>query len=276
MKLTLGINKEISNEDYHKDRNFESSSSLKLFLKDSREYYKRYILKEEQAPMYKSAYDFGSYIHSLILEPEKTDDEFIIFEGLTRRGKAWTDFKGANQDKIIITKSQELMAISLIAAYRSNADTEGLIQNGHAEHTLCTNLEGLDIKVRADYIKEGMVIDVKTTSEPVDKFSAAKTIVRFDYDLSAALYTDAFRKYTGKELDFLFIFLNKQNNDIAVLKASTNLLENGRRKYKASIKGLLKARSTGIFYEEGVQEVDIPTWAEFKDGTDTTKLLGES
>jgi hypothetical protein len=276
MNLTLGINKEISNEDYHKDRNFESSSSLKLFLKDSREYYKRYILKEEQAPMYKSAYDFGSYIHSLILEPEKTDDEFIIFEGLTRRGKAWTEFKEANQDKIIITKSQELMAISLISAYKDNADTKGLIQDGHAEHTLCTNLEGLDIKVRADYIKEGMVIDVKTTSEPVDKFSAAKTIVRFDYDLSAALYIDAFRKYTGKELDFLFIFLNKQNNDIAVLKASTNLLENGRRKYKAAIKGLLKARSTGIFYEEGVQEVDIPTWAEFKDGTDTTTMLGES
>lgn len=276
MKLKIGINKNISNEDYHKDRNFESSSSLKLFLKDSREYYKRYILKEEQESTYKSAYDFGSYIHSLILEPEKTDDEFIIFEGLTRRGKAWTEFKEANQDKIIITKSQELMALSLISAYKTNADTKGLIQDGQAEHTLCTNLEGLDIKVRADYIKEGMVIDVKTTSDPVDKFSAAKTIIRFDYDLSAALYVDAFKQYTGKEFDFLFIFLNKQNNNIAVLKASNNLLENGRRKYKAAIKGLLKARSTGIFYKEGVQEVDIPTWAEFKDGTETTRMLGES
>ena len=276
MKLEIGINKNISNEDYHLDRNYESSSSLKLFLKDSREFYKKYILGEKRDDGYKSAYDFGSYIHSLILEPEKTDSEFIVFDGLTRRGKAWTDFKEANQDKIIMTKSQDLMASSLIEAYTNNKETQGLIQDGCAEHTLCTELEGLKVKVRVDYIKEGMVIDLKTTSDPVDKYSAAKTIIRFDYDLSAALYVDAFKEYTGKDHDFLFVFLNKQNNDVSVLKASDNLLENGRRKYKAAIRGLLNARKTGIFYKEGVQEVDLPSWAEFKDDTNTTGLLGES
>ena len=276
MKLEPGINKEISNEDYHLDRNYESSSSLKLFLKDSREFYKKYILGEKRDDGYKSAYDFGSYIHSLILEPEKTDSEFIVFDGLTRRGKAWTDFKEANQDRIIMTKSQDLMASSLIEAYTDNKETQGLIQDGCAEHTLCTNLEGMDIKVRVDYIKEGMVIDLKTTSDPCDKYSAAKTIIRFDYDLSAALYVDAFNSYTGKKHDFIFVFLNKQNNDVAVLKASDKLLENGRRKYKAAIRGLLKARKTGIFYKEGVQEVELPSWAEFKDDTNTTGMLGES
>jgi len=267
MKLKKGINKEISNEDYHLDRNYESSSSLKLFLKDSREFYKKYILGEREESKYKSAFDFGSYIHSLILEPEKTDDEFIIFDGLTRRGKAWTEFKEANQDKIIMTKSQEMTATSLVGAYTDNKETQGLIQDGQAEHTLCVNLEGMDVKVRVDYIKDGMVIDLKTTSDPVDRFSAAKTIIRFDYDLSAALYVDAFKEYTGKDYDFLFVFLNKQNNEVSVLKASTNLLENGRRKYKAAIRGLLNARKTGIFYKEGVQEVDLPSWAEFKDDT---------
>ena len=75
-----------------------------------------------------------------------------------------------------------------------------------------------------------MIIDVKTTSDPVDKFSAAKTIVRFDYDLSAALYVDAFKKYTGTKHDFIFAFLNKQNGDVGILKASEALLENGRKK----------------------------------------------
>ena len=168
------------------------------------------------------------------------------------------------------------MATSLIDAYKDNKETQELIQDGCAEHTLCTELEGLKVKVRVGYIKEGLVIDLKTTSDPVDKFSAAKTIIRYDYDLSAALYLDAFRKYTGKEYDFLFVFLNKQNNDVSVLKASANLLENGRRKYKAAIRRLLNARKTGIFYKEGVQEVDLPSWAEFKDGTNTTGLLGES
>jgi hypothetical protein len=271
MSLKHGMNLDISNEDYHKDRNFESSSSLKLFLKDSREYYKKYILGEREESRFKSAFDFGSYIHSLILEPEKTDDEFIVFDGLARRGKAWTEFKEANQDKIIMTKSQDLMASGLVESYNDHKETEGLIEDGIPEQTLCIQLEGLDIKVRADYVKDGMVIDLKTTSDPVDKFAAAKTIIRFDYDLSAALYVDAFKKHTGKDYGFIFVFLNKQSNEISVLKASDNLLENGRRKYKAAIKGLLKAKETGTYYKEGIQEVDLPSWAEFKDDS-----LGES
>ena len=262
--LKLGINK-CDNESYHKDRKFKSSSTLKLFLKDPREYYKRYVLKEEREEMYKSAYDFGSYMHSLILEPHKTVLEFAVFEGATRRGKAYEEFKNANEGKTIITASQAQQALDLLHLYNEHVDTTGLIQNGVAEHTLCVELDGMPIKVRADYIKEGMIIDVKTTSDPVDKFSAAKTIIRFDYDLSAALYVDAFKEYTGQDHDFVFAFLNKQNGDVVILKASEDLLNNGRKKYKTAIKNLAKAEKSGVYFKEGIQEVDLPSWAEFKE-----------
>mgnify|MGYP003131699595 FL=1 len=262
--LKLGINK-CDNESYHKDRKFKSSSTLKLFLKDPREYYKRYVLKEEREEMYKSAYDFGSYMHSLILEPHKTVLEFAVFEGATRRGKAYEEFKNANEGKTIITASQAQQALDLLHLYNEHVDTAGLIQGGVAEHTLCVELDGMPIKVRADYIKEGMIIDVKTTSDPVDKFSAAKTIIRFDYDLSAALYVDAFKEYTGQDHDFVFAFLNKQNGDVGILKASEDLLNNGRKKYKTAIKNLAKAEKSGIYFKEGIQEVDLPSWAEFKE-----------
>ena len=262
--LKLGINK-CGNEDYHQDRKYKSSSTLKLFLKDPREYYKRYVLGEKREEMYKSAYDFGSYMHSLILEPHKTVLEFAVFEGATRRGKAYEEFKSANEGKTIITASQAQQALDLLHLYNEHVDTAGLIQGGVAEHTLCVELDGMPIKVRADYIKEGMIIDVKTTSDPVDKFNAAKTIIRFDYDLSAALYVDAFKKYTGQDHDFVFAFLNKQNGDVGILKASKDLLENGRKKYKHAIKNLLQAELSGVFFKEGIQEVDLPSWAEFKE-----------
>ena len=262
--LKLGVNK-CDNETYHGDRKFKSSSTLKLFLKDPREYYKRYVLGEEREEMYKSAYDFGSYMHSLILEPHKTILEFAVFEGATRRGKAYEEFKDANKGKTIITASQAQQALDLLHLYNDHVDTAGLIEQGVAEHTLCVELEGMPIKVRADYIKEGMIIDVKTSSDPVDKYSAAKTIIRFDYDLSAALYVDAFKKYTGQDHEFVFAFLNKQNGDVGILKASEDLLNNGRKKYKAAIKGLAEAEKTGVYYKEGIQEVDLPSWAEFKE-----------
>ena len=265
MNLRPGIN-DCTNEQYHKDRNYKSSSSLKLFLKDPRTYYKKYVLQEHEETGPKAAYDFGSYVHSLILEPEKTEQEFAVFEGLTRRGKAYQEFKEQQEGKIIITQSQHQQAMGLMQLYEDCTDTDGLIQDGLPEHTLCVELEGMNIKVRTDYIKDGMVIDVKTTSDPVDKYSAAKTIVRFDYDLSAALYLDAFEKYTGKKHDFIFVFLNKTLGDISVLKADDSIIENGRRKYKAAIKRLKIAEETGIYFDnEKMDTVELPGWAEFHD-----------
>ena len=115
--LKIGLNDDITNEDYHGDREFESSSSLKLFLKDPKEYHNKYILKLPREEKYKSAYDFGSYIHSLILEPEKVEDEYAIFEGSSRRGNVYKEFKEKNEGKIIITRSQFLQAQSLLEAY---------------------------------------------------------------------------------------------------------------------------------------------------------------
>ena len=262
--LKIGINN-CDNEDYHKDRKFKSSSTLKLFLKDPKEYYKRYIVGEPREDMYKSAYDFGSYMRSIILAPENTEKEFAVFEGATRRGKAYEEFKSNNEGKTIITASQAQQALDLMYLFNEDVDTTGLIQGGVAEQTLCVELDGMPIKVRADYKKEGMIVDLKTSSDPVDRFSAAKTIIRFDYDLSAALYVDAFTKHTGTSHDFIFAFINKQNGDVGILKASEELLENGRKKYKAAIKGLEEAQQTGIYYKEGIQEVTLPSWAKFEE-----------
>ena len=143
-----------------------------------------------------------------------------------------------------------------------------MIKFGNAEQTLCVELEGMKIKVRADYVRKKQIVDVKTTSDPTDKFTAGKTVARFDYDLSAALYVDAFSKHYGEEFEFYFLFVNKMSNEIEVLKASKNLLENGRRKYKKSIELLKEARETGKYFKEGIQEVDIPSWAVFNDDTE--------
>jgi len=266
--LKLGLNDEITNEVYHGDRKYESSSSLKLYLKDPKEYYSRYVLGKKKEERYKSAYDFGSYIHSLILEPDKTDSEFAVYEGLTRRGKAYEKFKGENEGKIIITHSQWLQSQSIMEAYTDNQLAMNSIKDGTPEQTLCVELEGMRIKVRADYVRDGEIIDIKTTGDPVDKFAAGKTCARFDYDLSAALYVDAFSAYYNKSHDFYFMFINKMSNEIEILKASKEFLENGRRKYKKAIQLLKTAIDSGQYYEDGIQEVNIPSWAIFNEDTE--------
>ena len=46
-KLKIGKNKDMTNEEYHADREYISSSGLKLILKDPDEYYRQYVLDEK-------------------------------------------------------------------------------------------------------------------------------------------------------------------------------------------------------------------------------------
>ena len=277
--MDLGFNNEISNEDYHGDRTYVSSSALKLILKDPKEYFKVYV-KNEKNNISRAAFDFGTYVHALVLEPETIDKEFALFEGASRRGKVYTEFKEINKGKIIITKSQALKADVMVEKLRENTKANNLIdlEEGSVEQTLCVELDGVKVKVRTDYNNQtvakindqlfpfGLIIDVKTTSDPIDKFSIGKTIARYDYDLSAALYVDALQEQLGTDQTFIFCFMSKLTNEVEMYQASDEMIANGRRKYKAAIKKLKAARLTGIYFDkDAIPTVNLPYWAKFED-----------
>ena len=289
--MELGFNPDISNDDYHADREFVSSSALKLILRDPKEYFKVYVKNEKDNGISKSAFDFGTYVHALILEPDTVEDEFAIFDGKTRRGKVYEEFVADNGGKIIITTSQANKAKDMVDQLKANKKINNILdlKEGSVEQTLCVELDGVKIKVRTDYnnqtaaiigehvIPFGLIVDVKTTSDPIDKFSIGKTIARYDYDLSAALYIDVLQEQLGTEQTFIFCFLSKITNEVELYQASDDMIENGRRKYKAAIKQLKEARRTGIYYsEDAIPTVNLPYWAKFEeinnDGTrdDTT------
>ena len=79
--INLGINPYISNDDYHADREFISSSGIKLIRSNPRDFYKRYVLNEDSDSKNSSALDFGNYVHSLVLEPETVVEQYAIFNG---------------------------------------------------------------------------------------------------------------------------------------------------------------------------------------------------
>lgn len=259
-----GINEYISNAEYHGDIEYLSSSALKLILRDIRAYYRRYIEGIDDFKANQDALDFGTYIHALLLEPEKVDEEFTTFDGM-RRGKLWDEFKKLNTHKKILGNLEIIKAQHIQDVFNKNDIAKSLISNGKAEETLCTELFGVKIKVRADYITPGKVIDVKTTSGSLKPESIAYTCHKYDYDLSAALYVDAFKKETGVPHDFYFVFVSKDPVDIQVFKASKQMIDNGRRKYKKALKIIAKCRETGIYFDEGVQEIYLNDYMLFPD-----------
>lgn len=270
--LKLGFNEGISNSDYHDDREFISSSGLKLILKDPRAFHRLYVLNEESDKPNSAALDFGSYLHCLILEPHLLEEEFAIFTGARRAGKAWEDFQKENEGKILISKSQEMQAKILIDNFNATkvwigegeneveVPLSSFYQGGEAEETLCVDLEGVKVKVRFDYRIEGeesgAIYDLKTTSEYANNPESVERICAlYGYDVSAALYVDAVEQETGKPHDFYFTFVSKKDGQSTMYKASEQMLEEGRKKYKKGIDRLIKARETGIYYRNVIQEI---------------------
>jgi hypothetical protein len=268
MELKDGIN-ECDNSTYHGDRNYLSSSALKLLLEDPLQFYKKYVSTDAFfSSVGSSAMDLGSYVHSLILEPEKTKDEFIEWSGI-RRGAEWLEFYNNNKNKIILNSAAIELGKKLELELRKNKAVQKLLVGGSPEYTYCTTLEDTKIKVRADYINlnNNYILDVKTTSKPLTKESLMGSIASLHYDLSAALYVDCFKKINNVDhMDFYFLFVNtKDSLDSIVYKASPVLLNNGRRKYKKAIKIFKECKKSGIWRSDDVEEIDVPFWSLLPD-----------
>lgn len=285
MSIKLGINKEMSNEDYHGDREYVSSSGLKLMFKDPREFYNQYVLGDFTNAPSGASLDFGSYLHSLILEPHKTEEEFAIFEGNRRQGKIWEEFKAQNMDKTILTGIQHRKALSLMDKYNKatiiidhpeegaqEVEISSFFKRGAAEETFGAVIDDVKVKVRTDYRKEfkhfGSINDVKTTGdENLSIDNIEKICARWSYDISAALYCDVLEQATGKPHDFFFLFISTSSGSIEIVKASDQMIENGRRKYREAIRRLKIARETGVYFKNEIREVKSPDWDIFEDRT---------
>lgn len=250
-ELEMGTNT-ISNEDYHADKKSLSSSNLKTLLKDPQQFYKEKILgiREESN---KSFFAEGSFVHSLILEPEKVKDEYAIWPGLRKQGKEFHEWKEQQTAKTILSKPQELRCGKYFAAYKRQPAARKLIKGTESEYTIVTELEGIKCKMRADAInlEKGYIVDVKTSSfgSDIDSFRGAMT--NFSYDLSAAFYLDIASKHYGKPFDFYFLVISKTELTCDVYKVSFKTLTIGRKLYKNALKLYAKCLETGEWRQHG-------------------------
>jgi len=227
-KLVPGIN-HITNADYHADKTRLSSSGLKKILDSPKLFHEEVILrKSEQKHI--AAFDEGSYVHSLILEPEAIAKEYAFFDGMRKAGKDWEAFKKMHENKIKLSKPQKMRCKSYHNAFKKNKAAVALVVDGFAEHTICEDLLDVPIKVRTDYInvEKGYIADVKTSGFPVDKDSFRQTINQYSYDLSAAMYCMAAEQYYKKPFDFYFICISKKELNCEVFKVSQDTMRKGR------------------------------------------------
>lgn len=275
VKQKQGIFLNKPNDVYHSDDGFKSSSQLKVILNDPMKYYKKYITKELPKEE-KDAFVIGNAWHCKILEPHLFDKEYTSYSGGIKRGEKWEKFKKANKGKTILGNKQLLEFDNLCKAVEKSTIVKPYLEGDH-EVSVYVKLEGYDIKVRFDVLNklqqfgcdpksmQGNLIGIK------GKYRCQQQIAGLDYDLSAALYMDAYNllieminKQKGKEVykpltAWYWLFASKEFAHCRIFKATEKMLKNGRKKYKIAIELLKKYEASNWElkeFEEQVEEID--------------------
>lgn len=271
MSLKLGRNGYISNEEYHGDNTHQSSSGLKLLLADEYEFRRKHIFghweDEDNA-----AFAFGTYIHTLILEPHLIQSTTAIYTGKVRRGKEYEEFKAKNVGKVIVTSAECTTAYKMLANFNRMPISKSLILRGRSEETFCANIKGVPLKVRFDSIGAGFGLDVKTTSSPIDARNMMQTIERYDYALSAALYQDVANESGETVKDFYFLFANKKSCELVLIKAGPDIIEKGRKQYLEALEKYNKLKNAG-FFDSIVPVLEVVETSEVKNDTSNVESI---
>lgn len=266
----------MSNEEYHARPEF-SSSQLKDMLRSGAHFYVNSISKEAKKEA-STAMNFGTLVHTMFLEPEQFENEFVIapkFNRRTKDGKAEAEaWELANAGKLAVTEEDvenaQRMATNL-RTLSSYADMQNNYGMPEASFFFTDPTYDLQLRIRPDWhiapcsvFPNGLILDLKTTTDArPNEFS--RSCAKFGYDLSAAMYREGFQEYysTDEKPDFIFLVAESSLPfNVKQYKASDLFLAVGDARYNKS-KGLL-AESLLINewdgYSTDLEEIYLPSY----------------
>jgi exodeoxyribonuclease VIII len=247
---------QMTNQEYHASRTHLSSSNLKTLLKDPAQFYREWFLNERRT-MSGPALDEGSFTHALCLEPETVERDYAFFQGLRKRGAAYEEFAAQHQGKIILSEPQRLRCLKYHEAYLGRAEAVKLTSGGFPEHSMVSEILGVPVKARADYINinDGYIVDIKTTAYESGPEVFKHVIQEYSYHLSAALYCQIAHDNYGKLFDFYFVVISKQDLGCEIYKASSETLTSGAGQVTRALVLYKKCLDSGVWALEQPKKV---------------------
>ena len=207
-------------ENYYGDfgKQFLSNSDIKTLLTNP------LALGQQSKPS--PAFLVGGYFHTAILEPDKLK-KYKVIQSSTRNTKAYKEMSGGELCLLQHEVDQiELMKNKIL----ENDVCRGLINGIDVEYEKpgLAELEGALWKGKADIVNhdEKLIIDLKTTKD-INAFKWSAN--RFNYDSQAYIYSKLF----GYE--FVFIAIDKETHQIAVIDCSPEFYQSGKDKVERAV-----------------------------------------
>ena len=263
IKVKTGIHDNISNADYHADKDSYSSSIIKFMHTPA---LAKYTI--DNPPEYKDVFRIGTAIHTKILEPHLFDDAYFTGISVPRRGAAnlseWDEFfakhgafditqlKAADwyaefekqTGKSILTPDELKQINDMAKSVKSNDIAVELLSSGKSEQSIYWQDEetGLNLRVRPDYLGNS-ISDLKSVKSAYAPFFA-KSAYDLGYHISNAMYQDGVNQVTGEDKPFYFICVEKKPPYLCAVHQfnieSTKEAEKHYRSYLTKLKSCLE------------------------------------
>ena len=224
------IKKKDSNSEYHSHDSI-SASGLKIIYKKS---VYHYLNREKFVST--PAMNFGSAVHSILLEPEKK--EILALPGnLNLRTKKDREYKKQliedNPDKIIVSGEEKEFLDQIVQNAMNNELANKLLFTlDEIEYSYYGTYEEVPVRIRPDGIKKGRyIIDIKTCQDASPK-AFRSAIYNYAYHLQACFYSEMLG-YNDIHNQFRFIAIeNRYPFDVAVYSLSNDLINRGKEAWR--------------------------------------------
>lgn len=251
------------NDVYHSHPEGISSSGLKLVERSPAHY--RY--QAGRAPS--RAMEIGTAVHAALLEPQVFADEYVLLKGVKDRRAS--EYKAAvkvhGSERVLVATEADQVAGMQEAVLSNPAMSERLNAEGWRELSLFVRdpETGVLVRVRYDLLTvSGIAVDLKSCQDArPEEFS--KSIYNYAYDLSAALYTDAFQWATGNPIGaFEFAVVEKEMpHGHKLYLPDETLLQEGRRRYREALNLFAECERSGDWPGitcDGPELISLPSW----------------
>lgn len=267
-----GIYTDLSNDDYHGEPDYLSSTRLKGYLPE------RY----KPAPATSEALALGTLFHTVVLEPD-TLGQFVVLDaekiGIKSDGTpaavptmtvAWKKAVAeAEQDgKTVVAQADWDRVQRMADAVWAHEVAASLLNSRIAteESAFWVDEAGVRHKARFDARVPGAIVDLKSTSAQPGAESLTRAVINYGYDVSAAHYW-AVAEGVGIDVDaFALIFVDKGDEPrVTVAELDDSLLERGRVLRALAIERHTNPAVPRYEGATGFLTLSAPRWAQIEE-----------
>lgn len=226
-----------------------------------------YKYRQEHPEPDKAAWVIGRAIHCGILEPERFDERYAVYEG-PRRGKAWDAWQAEHPGVQSLKPDEATVAEACGAAVRAHHVASETLRGGRVEELLTwTDPEsGLACKGRLDYLTPTRLVDLKTTRRAIPMWFL-RDCAEFLYHGQLAYYHDgaiaAGAIPPDARLPIVLAVQTCEPYDCAVYEVAEATLGAGRTLYRGLITRLLECQAADWWpgIAPAVLPLELPPWA---------------